>query len=270
MAKGKRPATKKTAAKKKATPAPRKPASKTDAAKAAIGHNAADPKVRELFLQHKEKVDKLRQQAQSAQSKLRAAYKAAKADKFEQYMFDTARQLETPEGEAEFVAKLGKQVQAAQFVGNTLVAQIGQLDLFDMIDRTDSTERAYDEGQKASMGNKQAKPDYAPGTAQHEAYLKGYHDHQAQIAKGFKSTDKGAKPATEAARNAKPPRASQSQPVAEAGPSDEDGPGETSPEPASGERLTRSEFLRRQAAAQISAAPHEPEPPVSQFSRRVQ
>lgn len=267
--KAKRPSTKKTAAKKKAAPAKAKPASKQAAAKAAIGHNSADPKARELFLQHKAKIDKLRQQAQSASGKLRAALKEAKADKFEKHMFDVARQLETPEGEAEYVTRLRGEVDAATFVGNTLVAQIAQLDLFEGIDRTDATERAYDEGQKASMDNKAAKPPYAPGTAQHEAFLKGHADHQAKIAKGFKSTDNGAKPAAEKERAARTaPRASKSAPVTEAdgptedGPSDDDGP-------SSGERISRADFLRRQAAQQISAAPPTQPEQESQFQRRA-
>lgn len=260
--KAKRPSTKKTAAKPRNTKA-KKPDRKA-AAKAAIGHNSADPATRELFLQNKSEVDRLRDQAQKANGKYRAALKKAKGDGFPAYMFDVARQLETPEGEAEYIGKLDRQVQAAQFVGSTKVAQIAQLDLFEGIDRTDATERAYDEGQKASMENKAAKPPYAPGTAQHEAFLKGHADHQAKIAKGFKSTDKGAKPAAEKERATRPPRASETAKEPEPGPS------EPGPAPVgSGEMITRAELLRRQAAQQISAANGQQPPQESQFQRRA-
>lgn len=236
----KKPRTQKTKAK------PDKPASKQKAApaaaaKAAVGHNSADPKLRELFLQHKGLVDKAQQQLNSANGKLRAAIKAAKVDGFSSDQFKVARQLETPEGEAEFKAKVGKQLQAAQFIGSSLGSQ---LDMFLEPDRTDAADRAYDEGQKASMENVAAVPAYAPGTKQYESYMKGFHDHQAGISKGFKTVDKGANGKAEKGAQ-KPPRASATkEPEPKPAAAGAAEPPPTSPAPASGQPLSRAEYNR--------------------------
>lgn len=243
----KKPRTQKTKAK------PDKPASKQKAApaaaaKAAVGHNSADPKLRELFLQHKGLVDKAQQQLNSANGKLRAAIKAAKVDGFSSDQFKVARQLETPEGEAEFKAKVGKQLQAAQFIGSSLGSQ---LDMFLEPDRTDSADRAYDEGQKASMENVAAVPAYAPGTKQYESYMKGFHDHQAGISKGFKTVDKGAN-GKSSEKAQKPPRASaaakEPAPTPPAAGAAEPPPPAAAP--SSGQPLSRAEYNRLQEAQQ--------------------
>lgn len=248
--------TKRKTDKKKPTTAAEKKAAPAAAAKAAIGHNSADPKLRELFLQHKPKIDRLKEQVASAQGKYRAALKEAKGDGFSKDMFDVARQLSTPEGEAEFKADLHKQMTAALYVGSDIGTAMTQLDLFGP-SRTDATERAYDEGQKASMESRQAKPDYAPGTAQYESYMKGFHDHQKGITDGFQSTDKGAKPAANRKRQ------QTAQAPAEQPPADKpaDPPAEEKPQdppanpPTSGVGLSRAEYNKLQEQE-------------SQFSRR--
>lgn len=260
--KAKKPTTRKTAAGKQQQtkpPAKQKP-TQAEAAKIAAGNNSVDPKMRELFLANKRDVDAAHEAQKKATARLRNALKKAKGDGFEKLHFDIARQLETPEGEAAYTERLRKELTAAQYVGSTIG---NQLDLFGQPDRTDATERAYDEGQKASMENKPAKPGYAPATAQYESYMKGFHDHQAGIAKGFQSTDKGAKPATEAARaGRKPPRASAAKAEPEdtpAGPAAGPSPG-PSPTPTSGNMISRAEFNRLQGEVGDQE---------SQFTRRV-
>lgn len=266
-----KPQTRKSATRKPAAVKP-KPETKPDktkkatpaaAAKAAVGHNSADPKLRELFLQHKPKIDRLKEAAASASGKLRAALKEAKADGFSKAQFDIARQLSTPEGEAEFRAELAGQVAAAMYIGSDIGGLLGQLDLFGP-SRTDASERAYDEGQKASMENRQAKPDYAPGTAQYEAYMKGFHDHQAGITAGFQSTDPGAKTKAQQKREAKaaapagaPPADKPADPPADAPPPVSEPP----PAPPSGQVLSRAEYNRLKAAEESGQ-------PQSQFSQR--
>lgn len=173
-----------------------KAAAKTAAANAAIGHNSADPKLRTLFLAYMNGTDgnpcipNLKALVSKANSKYRAALKAAKKDGFEQFMFETAALVSTPEGELEFKTRIGRQLQAAQFMGSTVG---NQLDLFNEPDRTPAVDRAYDEGKQASMENKQASPGYDPSTAQYARYLEGFHDNEAKKLKGMKKTgDKSA------------------------------------------------------------------------------
>lgn len=280
---GRKPQTKKSATRAKTprtpktekprTPKPDKAQKSAAAAKAAVGHNSMDPKLRQLFLEHKNGVpnsktkigvDKLKAALATANSNLRAAYKEALRDGFTKAQFDVARQLATPEGEAKFKAEIAESLLAARYVGSDIGAQ---LDMFLEPVRTDSTERAYDEGQKQSMENQPAKPDYAPGTAQFESYMKGFHDHQAGIASGFQTLDKGAKTQTEQKR-----RQRAAAPAEEPNPGGSDAPPESDPPPppppandppanppTSGQPLSRAEYNRMQQAG---------DEPQSQFSRR--
>lgn len=218
------------------------PEKKAAAAKAAVGHNSADPKLRELFLNvHQPAINRHLEAVKSATGKLRKAYKDALADGFTKNQFDTARQLSTPEGEDVFRTKLAETVAAAMYIGSDIGGLLGQLDLFGP-SRTDASERAYDEGQKASIENRQAKPDYAPGTAQYESYMKGFSDHQAGIASGFKSVDKGAKPATERKRQAK----AEKEGTAPEGAPEPEADAPPPPPPTSGQPLSRAEYNRLQ------------------------
>lgn len=188
-----------------ANPAKAPKPDKTEAAKAAIGHNSADPKLRTLFLSYMNgengcpSIPNLKSLVSKANSKYRAALKAAKKDGFEQFMFETAALVGTPEGEAEFKTKIGRQLLAAQFMGSTVGSQ---LDLFNEPDRTPATDRAYDEGKQASMSNQAAVPKYSPETEQYRQYMAGFHDHQATLAKGIKQ--KPDKPVKEPAANRVP------------------------------------------------------------------
>jgi len=48
---------------------------------------------------------------------------------------------------------------------------------------------AYADGEEASRTGKPAAPIYAPGTSGYDAYMKGFHDHQEELHKGFQSID---------------------------------------------------------------------------------
>lgn len=187
------------AAKKKATAKPKAvgkkaPEAKPAAAKAAPKiFNNDDPEAKALFLQHLPKIKALKNKANSATSDLRNGYKAAKAHGFDKADFDYAAKLETAEAEAKTRAQIARNLVIARFMGSDLGAQ---LDLFLAPDRTPAADRAYHEGQTASMSNTAAIPSYAPETEQYRQYMAGFHDHQASIAKGIKPTAKPKKDKT--------------------------------------------------------------------------
>jgi hypothetical protein len=155
---------------------PRLPkAAKEKAAKPtkAAGSNSVDPDKRALFLSDKEAFAKASERLKKAQSAVRTLGKTIKADGFSMRQVKLAIQLETPEGEADFKSSVANDLLAAQYVG----ASIGsQLAMFMEPDRTPAVERAYEEGQKASMTNGQPKPPYDPSTPQAAQWLKGFHD----------------------------------------------------------------------------------------------
>lgn len=152
---------------------------RVEAAKVAAGHNSADPRKKAIFLDAVAKVARLKDRIASVTGELRAFYKDMQRDGFTKDQFETAILVQTPEGEAKVKERMEKALQAAQFVG----AMLGKsLDLFAEPDRTPAADRAYEEGQRASMENKAALPPYAPETEQFRRYMEGFHDHQASLA----------------------------------------------------------------------------------------
>jgi hypothetical protein len=148
----------------------------------AAGSNSVDPEKRALFLSDKEAYAKAAEKLRKAQAAVRTLGKTIKADGFSLRQVKLAIQLETPEGEADFKSSVANDLLAAQYVG----AAIGsQLSMFMEPDRTPAVEIAYSEGQKASMENRAAVPKYDPSTEQHAAYMRGFHEHQAELAKGI-------------------------------------------------------------------------------------
>lgn len=170
----------------KAKPKKKEPKQKKPRAAAVVNKifNNDDPEAKALFLQHLPKIRDLKAKVATATSNLRNAYKSAKAQgAFEKGDFDFAFELETAEQEAKARAKIARNLQIARYVGSDMGSQ---LDLFLEPDRTPAVDRAYEEGQRASMQNEKAAPIYAPDTDQHGAYMKGFHEHQASLGKGIK------------------------------------------------------------------------------------
>lgn len=152
-------------------------------AKPASGDNAND---KALFLHHLPKVAEAKQKIKDATNAIRLLYKTAKADGFLKKDFDDAFEMQGEEGEKKKKAAIARSLQIAQWLGYDLGTQ---LDLFAQDERVPAEDRAYSEGETASMQGKSANPDYHPSTAQHRAYMAGYHDHQAKLGGQFKKLD---------------------------------------------------------------------------------
>jgi hypothetical protein len=184
--------TKATAAKKapktpKAAKAEKQPAAQRAAPKI---FNNDDPEAKALFLQHLPKIKDLMAKAATANANLRNVYKSALAQGgFEKADFTYAIEVETAEAEAKARAKIARRLTIARYMGSDLGAQ---LELFLEPDRTPAADRAYHEGQTASMKGESARPDYAPETEQYRQWMAGYNDDQAKRIK------KGIKPLTDA------------------------------------------------------------------------
>lgn len=231
------------------TPKSDKTAKKAAAPAAPKIYNNDDPEAKALFLNHLPKVKAARDAVAKATANLRNIYKTAKAQgNFEKVDFDYAISVETAEAEAKQRAKIARQLTIARFMGSDLGAQ---LDLFLEPDRTPAADRAYHEGESASMKNEPANPAYAPETEQYRSYMKGFHDHQAKIA------GNGIKPLhPEVEADAKAKKA-QDKKTAKQKAEDEKAfaAADAAQQQTSGTPLTRSEFLAQQAANGAGAAP---------------
>lgn len=153
-------------------------------AKVVAGSNSADPEMRALFLQDKDRYAKASERQKKATADVRNIAKQIKADGFTLRQVKLAIQLDTPEGEADFKSLIANDLLAAQYVG----AAIGsQLQLFLEPDRTPAVDSAADEGMRDAMNNKAAKPVYDPSTPQFRSYMEAYHEEQGrQVRTGIK------------------------------------------------------------------------------------
>lgn len=169
-------------------------------AKTVKATNLVDPKIRAVFLADKETYARLMKRMGAVQKDLRQFGKTVKQDGFTMRQIKLALQLETPEGEAVFKAAVAGDLLAAAYTG----ADIGeQLPLFIDEIRRPAVDRAYDEGQKAGLEGKTARPDYHPSTPQHAQFMAGYHD---ATNKRVKDGIKPLKPTPAKTVDTKPPR----------------------------------------------------------------
>lgn len=154
------------------------------------GHNSHDEKVltsdeqRKLFLTHRTTWNQWKAK-RAVVDKIESDMKAAlKNDGFSVKQMKIADQLADPKTETKVISEVDDRLRVARWIGHSLGSQ---LDLFETPDRTPSVDIAYDAGKMASMQNERASPSYAPGTEQHAAYMRGYHDHQRELAGGIKA-----------------------------------------------------------------------------------
>ncbi len=138
------------------------------------------------FLHHLPTVMAGRERVASAVASLRALYKTARSDGFNKVDFDYAEQVTTPDKEKSTKEGIRRRLLIARFMGSDLGHQ---LDLFSEPERVPAVDRAYEEGQTASMQNKPASPPYDPSTEQYRKWLDGWNSHQTKLAQGFKKTD---------------------------------------------------------------------------------
>ncbi len=197
--------------------------------------NNDDPEAKSLFLQHNKEIEIQRAKLARAGSDLRNLYKSAKAQGgFEKADFDYAVEVKTAEAEAKTRAKIVRRLQIARYMGSDLGAQ---LDMFNEPDRTPAIDRAYNEGETASMKNEKASPSYAPDTEQYRNYMAGFHDHQAKLAKGIKKPEPAERAAEQAEKAAAQQKAEDAKEFV-----------------TSGQPMTRSDFEAAQRKSHFSKA----------------
>jgi hypothetical protein len=220
------------------TKAPNKAAAKPSPAVAAASTSPdTDAEAKALFLRALPKIAELKAKLNTANANLRNAYKQAKADGFLKKDFDVAFEIQGAEGEKAKKAAIARELTIAKWLGCDLGAQ---LDLFMQDARVPAADRAFEEGQTASMQNKAAKPPYDPSTEQYRRYMAGFHEHQATLAKGIKPLNPAvAQDVRDTAEN----KAKSDQQRAQ----DEKAFGGGSP--TSGVAMTRSDFEKTKAAA---------------------
>jgi ribosome modulation factor len=160
------------------------------AADAKPGHNSSgltDDQVQALTRQHSEKRAHLLELEKTAKANRMNFDKVIKSDLGAKGLADIKllAELETEEGETKFKEEMERQARVARWAG----LHVGmQGSLFDE-DRRPIADRAYEEGKRAGLAGKDAKPPHAPGTEAHNEWMRGWHDGQAVLAAGFKKKE---------------------------------------------------------------------------------
>jgi hypothetical protein len=168
--------------------APRAKTTKAEAKAAAPKTNPQDDaQEKALFLHHLPKIEAGKKAIEDATNALRIHYKAAKADGFLKGDFDDAREMQKADGEKKKKAAIARSLKVARWMGYDLGAQ---LDMFLEPERVPASERAYSEGQTASMTGKPLKCDYHESTEQYREFVRGFQDHQTTLQSGFKKLEK--------------------------------------------------------------------------------
>lgn len=151
------------------------------AIRAAAGDNSADPKLRQILLETLPKYLDSKAKIAKATNSHRAFLKDALRDGFTKADFELAAELSSPEGEKAYIERVANQMRIATYVG----AAIGtQFSLLDLTDRTPIADRAYSEGERASMESKPCQPPYDPSTEASRKWIEGWQAHQSSMLKG--------------------------------------------------------------------------------------
>lgn len=145
-----------------------------------------DLEAKALFLHHLPKITDLKAKLASANANLRNGYKTAKADGFLKNDFDVAFEIQGAEGEKKKKAAIARELTIAKWLGCDLGTQ---LDMFLEPSRVPAGDRAYQEGETASMTGKPLKCDYHESTEQYREFVRGFNAHQATLQSGFKKLE---------------------------------------------------------------------------------
>lgn len=167
---------------KRGRPKGSKNQAKNGAAPAAVGskpgHNIQDidDEHREaLTRQHLEKRKKLLEAEKTARADRMNLDKVIKSDLGPKGLSDIKllNQLETPEGEADLQAELERMVRVARWSGTGI-----QLDL--TLSPPSSVDRARQEARRDANSGQPCKTDYAPVSAEYDAYMDSWHKTTAE------------------------------------------------------------------------------------------
>lgn len=167
-----------------------------------------DPVIRKEFLERRDHWNHLDGEYKKIASKAKTAAKARKQYEqeigragFTMAQISVSLAVTTPEGEAEFKARLANELVAAAYAG----AEVGdQLSMFFEPDRTPAIERARREGELAAMEHQAHRPPYDPSVPQYKAWSDGFYaEQERQVLAGVKKKENGDAKAAKGAKAAK-------------------------------------------------------------------
>lgn len=163
-------------------------------------HNLIDPVIRKDFLERRDHWKALDDKYREIMAKAKKVAKDRKQYEqeidragFSMSQIKVSLAVLTPEGEAEFKARIANEMLAAAYAG----AEVGeQLSLFFEPDRTPAIERARHEGELAAMEGKAHAPPYDASVPQYKAWSEAFYaEQERQVLAGIKKKETDDKPA---------------------------------------------------------------------------
>ncbi|MCA1831206.1 MAG: hypothetical protein LC750_00400 [Actinobacteria bacterium] len=167
-------------ARKKKQPTIEDAIAEKDAEQAATGHNKpelTDDEQRALLLQHKKSYEAALAVKKQADADFKNACKRAKAECGKGAVADIkdAIALEAPGGQMEIEAEIARKHRIARWMGLPVGAEPI---MFEMQDRRQAVDIAYDNGKAAGMSGDDMRPPHDPSVPQYQRWLEGWHDGQ--------------------------------------------------------------------------------------------
>lgn len=166
----------------------------------AAGHNSQlnEAEKQALFLRGLGELESLLEEKNEVVADIRNHRKRIISYGFDAWEIDFALGLRKS-GDAEAIERRRKEAIIAKFLNHPIGTQP---DFFDEPDRTPSVDKAFEDGRVAGASGKSAQPPFGVGAEQEQAWMKGWHQGQEDLASGFKKlepADGGAQGELEAA-----------------------------------------------------------------------
>lgn len=151
------------------------------------GHNSqlSEAEKQALFVRGLADLENLIEEKNEVVADIRNHRKRIISYGFEPWEIDYALKLRK-DTDNEAVDRRRKEAVIARFLNHPIGTQP---DMFDEPDRTPAVEKAAKDGHVAGASGKSAQPPYAVGTEQEQAWLKGWHKGQEDLASGFKKLE---------------------------------------------------------------------------------
>lgn len=148
------------------------------------GHNSkplTDAERQALHFRHVKEYERELAAKKKADADLKNTAKRIKAEGGSVAKVKGSIELQTPEGEAAFRARMADMAEVALWNGVGI-----QVDMF-ADERQPAEDRAFEEGRRAGMKGEARKPPYDPSVPQYAKWMDGYTDGNAVLAsEGFK------------------------------------------------------------------------------------
>jgi len=150
------------------------------------GHNSAlsDDERQALHWEHVRDYEVVLAAKKKADADIKNVGKRIKAEGDSVAKVQITIALRTPEGEAAFKARIQEEMEVAAWNGVGV-----QTELFGDADLMPAVDKKYADGKRDGLAGNPCRPECDASVPQYKSYMTGFHEGQAVLAKGIKTTE---------------------------------------------------------------------------------